>query len=170
MSAPSSRLKSKSNKKPACRRQETKQPNKHIKITQVQMLKNIYPIIIILRICTWVFYICVCVCVFVCLCVCVCVMAKSLAPIASNENYWWTKKWNGCGKKRSFSDFMYYPDNFVKKATVNLSQDSLPSGRDLNSRTPEYEAGLLPFFSDIRRVRVTRTLVWTGACARILLI
>jgi hypothetical protein len=44
--------------------------------------------------------------------------------------------WKGCGRKRSWPNFRYYPGIFLeglKKTTKNLSQESRFAGRDLNA-------------------------------------
>jgi hypothetical protein len=54
--------------------------------------------------------------------------------------------WKGCGKKRSWSDFRYYPGIYLdglRKTTKDLSQDSRSPGRDFKPGPAEYEVGVL---------------------------
>jgi hypothetical protein len=54
--------------------------------------------------------------------------------------------WKGCGRKRSWPIFRYYPEMFLeeRKETRDISnQASRSTGRNLNPRPREYEAGVL---------------------------
>jgi hypothetical protein len=54
--------------------------------------------------------------------------------------------WKVFGRKRLWPNLKYYLDNCLerlRKTTINLSQDSLSLGRELNPEPPEYEAGVL---------------------------
>jgi hypothetical protein len=54
--------------------------------------------------------------------------------------------WEGCGRKRSWTNSRYYPGiclEGLRKTMKNLSQDSRSPGRDLNPGPLEYEAGVV---------------------------
>jgi hypothetical protein len=53
---------------------------------------------------------------------------------------------NGCARKRSWLNLMYYPGIYLeglRKTTTNLSHDSQSPGRGLNPRSTNYEGKLL---------------------------
>jgi hypothetical protein len=52
--------------------------------------------------------------------------------------------WKGCGRKRSWPNLRYYLGICLglRKTTKNLSQNSQALGKDFNSGSSEYEAGV----------------------------
>jgi hypothetical protein len=54
--------------------------------------------------------------------------------------------WKGYGRKRSWPNLIYYPCiclEELSKTTKHLSQNSRSRGLNLNTRSPEYKAGML---------------------------
>jgi hypothetical protein len=71
--------------------------------------------------------------------------------IASNDRI---MNWKVYGRKRSWPNLRYYSGiclEELRKTTNTLSQGSRSLGRDLNSRPPEYKAGVLTTRTRTRR-------------------
>jgi hypothetical protein len=87
----------------------------------------------------------------VCCCLCICCFTCNLFNDAFSVTHNQTKqsrmKWHvndeleGCGRKRSWPNWRYYPGiclEVLNKTTITLSKDCLCPGRDLNPGSPEY--------------------------------
>jgi hypothetical protein len=76
----------------------------------------------------------------------VCLMTLSVSQTIQHRMIGWLMNWKGCGRKRSWPNWMYYPYiclEWLREHKKYFNQDNRSLGRDSKQRPPEYEAGML---------------------------